>query len=279
VSTPSDYALALSEDEVERYRSMAERARHSESAQWAAIGIAPGATVADVGCGPGAVSTLVAQLVGPAGHVWAVDQDRLALATAEQLAARLGLTNVSFHAGRADSTSLPAAGAEVVMMRHVLAHNGGREQAIVDHLATLVRPGGFVYLVDVEAEGARVRPAEPDIVDISDRYRAFQAQRGNDLSVGLRLGELVAGAGLELVDFGGRYDIFSQPGFRPPSWAARQMMVDAGCATPDDVARWGSAFERIDAESRDLTYFVPMFWAIGRGASRGSTDDSGNEVP
>ena len=270
MSTPGGYALALSDDEVERYRSMAERARHSESAQWAAIGIAPGATVADVGCGPGAVSTLVAELVGPAGRVWAVDQDRRSLATAQQLAAQLGLTNVSFQAGRADDTGLPAAAADVVMMRHVLAHNGGREQAIVDHLATLVRPGGFVYLVDVEAQGARVRPAEPDIVDISDRYRSFQAQRGNDLSVGLRLGELVAGAGLELVDFGGRYDIFSQPGFRPPSWAARQMMVDAGCATPDDVARWGAAFERIDASGRDLTYFVPMFWAIGRG---------GNEVP
>lgn len=260
----SDYALVLSDLEVERYRSMAELARQAESRQWAAIGIGPGATVADVGCGPGAVSTSVAGMVGPDGHVWAVDQDPHALATAAQLAAKLGLTNVRCQVGRADGTGLPSSAADVAMMRHVLAHNGGREQAIVDHLATLVRPGGFVYLVDVESQGVRLRPAEPDIVDLGDRYRAFQTQRGNDLSVGLRLDELLAAADLELVEFGGRYDIFGQPGFRPPSWAARQMMVDAGCATSDDLARWAAAFERIDGARGDgLTFFVPVFWAIG----------------
>jgi SAM-dependent methyltransferase len=261
----SDYALALSEAELERYRSMAESARRSESRQWAMIGIAPGATVADVGCGPGAVSMLVADMVGQACRVWAVDQDAQAVATAEQLAAGLGLTNVRCRIGQADATGLPAAGADVAMMRHVLAHNGGREQAIVDHLATLVRPGGFVYLVDVESEGVRVRPADPDVVELGDRYRAFQTGRGNDLSVGLRLGELVAAADLELVDFGGWYDISRRPGFRPPSWAARQMMVDAGYATADDLARWATAFERVDAAG-GLTYFVPFLWAIGRRA-------------
>lgn len=276
----SDYALALSDVEVERYLSMAEMARRAESRQWAAIGIGEGATVADVGCGPGAVSAAVAGQVGPNGQVWAVDQDPHALATAGQLAARLGLTNVRCQAGRADGTGLPASAADVVMMRHVLAHNGGREQAIVDHLASLVRPGGFVYLVDVEAQGARLRPPEPDLVDLGDRYRAFQTQRGNDLSVGLRLGELVVAAGLELVDFGGRYDIFSQPRFRPPSWAARQMMVDAGVATADDVARWSAAFDRVDAAGDGwLTVFVPMFWAIGRRRVRASPDDSGPESP
>ncbi len=34
------------------------------------------------------------------------------------------------------------------MLRHVLAHNGGAEDAIVAHLATLLRPGGCLYLVD-----------------------------------------------------------------------------------------------------------------------------------
>jgi precorrin-6B methylase 2 len=263
----SDYALVLSDVELERYRSMADAARQSESHQWAAIGIGAGATVADVGCGPGAVSTLVAGLVGPDGLVWAVDQDPDAVATAEQLAASLGLTNVRCQVGRADSTGLPPSAVDVVMMRHVLAHNGGREQAIVDHLATLVRPGGFVYLVDVEAEGVRMRPEEPDVADLGARYRAFQASRGNDLSVGLRLGELVAAAGLELVEFGGRYDIFSRPQFRGPAWAARQMMVDSGLATLDDLARWNAAFERVDAGGGSLTFFVPVFWAIGRRAA------------
>lgn len=265
LSTVSDYALALSAVEVERYHVMAEVARRSEARQWATIGIADGASVADVGCGPGAVSALVARLVGPAGQVWAVDREPQALATAAQLAAELGLTNLRCHAGGADATGLAPSAVDVVMMRHVLAHNGGREQVMVDHLATLVRPGGSVYLVDVESGGIRLQPPDPDLVDLGERYCAFQTARGNDLSVGLRLDELIQTAGLELVEFGGRYDIISiRPGFRPPSWAARQMMVDAGFATAEDLARWGAALERADSMGDGMRIFVPVFWAIGR---------------
>ena len=35
--------------------------------------VRPGATVADVGCGPGCVTRLLARLVGPRGHVHALD--------------------------------------------------------------------------------------------------------------------------------------------------------------------------------------------------------------
>jgi ubiquinone/menaquinone biosynthesis C-methylase UbiE len=60
----SDYALALSEAEIGRYRMMAAVARRDEAAQWEAAGIIPGARVADVGCGPGAVLVAMAEVVG-----------------------------------------------------------------------------------------------------------------------------------------------------------------------------------------------------------------------
>lgn len=44
----------------------------------------------------------------------------------------------------------------MAMLRHVLAHNGGQEQAIVGHLATLIRPGGSVYLADGDQSGFRI---------------------------------------------------------------------------------------------------------------------------
>src|SRR5450631_1806794 len=79
------------------------------------------------------------------------------------------------------------------MLRHVLAHNGGREQAVVNHLVSLVRPGGAVCLVDVERTAIRWYPVEDAAVlaDINERYRQFHAGLGNDLFVGLRLGELL----------------------------------------------------------------------------------------
>jgi len=138
VTTRMDYALALSEEEAGRYRLMAELAAAQEADDWAAAGIAPGAAVADVGCGPGAVLAVLAERVGPTGPAMGVDRDPGAVHLAER--AVLGFPQASAHVGDADDTGLPPGAFDVVMCRHVLAHNGGREQAIVDHAATLVRP-------------------------------------------------------------------------------------------------------------------------------------------
>ena len=74
-TAPSTYALRLSDDELGRYRMMAARARAEEGDLWTAAGIVPGARVADVGCGPGAMLVTLAELVGPTGRVIGVDAD------------------------------------------------------------------------------------------------------------------------------------------------------------------------------------------------------------
>ena len=134
------YALALSETEVTRYQRMAERARVAEAYLWQRAGIVAGAQVADVGCGPGALLPALSGAVGPTGRVIAVDADPRAVAAAKSLVAAGGLANVTVRQGRADRTGLPAESCDVVILRHVLAHNGGGEDVIVAHLATLLCP-------------------------------------------------------------------------------------------------------------------------------------------
>lgn len=219
--------------------------------------------VADVGCGPGAVSVVLARLVGPAGRVLAVDRDNNAVK-----AARARADNVYVRVGEAHDTGIAPASVDVVMIRHVLAHNGGLEEEIVAHAATSARPGGYVYLADIEASGLRMRPSDPDIEDLNARYQEWHSLRGNDLSVGLRLDELLGAAGLEAVDHQGHYQIFLvPPGLRPPSWAARDALVAAGLATSAEIERWSSAFDRIDRADERPTMFVPLFFAFGRRPS------------
>src|SRR6266508_3779502 len=74
--------------------------------------------------------------------------EQAAVAAATALVAAAGLANVTVREGRADRTGLAAASRDVVMLLHVVAHNGGAEDAIVAHLAGLLRPGGCLYLVD-----------------------------------------------------------------------------------------------------------------------------------
>src|SRR5919197_346282 len=127
------YALRLSEAELARYAMMAELARKEEADLWAAAGIVPGATVVDVGCGPGALFPALVAAVGDAGSVMGVDGDPDAVAAAQALAAANGWEQVRVQVGRADESGLEPDAADAVMMRHVLAHNAPTEQAIVDH--------------------------------------------------------------------------------------------------------------------------------------------------
>ena len=58
-------------------------------------GLAKGQTVVDFGCGPGFLTLPAARIVGPLGHVYAVDIDREMLDIVEARAADAGVKNVS----------------------------------------------------------------------------------------------------------------------------------------------------------------------------------------
>jgi SAM-dependent methyltransferase len=244
---------------------MAEQARAAEADLWELAGIGPGAAVADVGCGPGAMLPALSAAVGPEGRVAAVDADPAAVAAARALVEAAGLANVTVAEARAERTGLEAGSFDTVMLRHVLAHNGGLEDAIVAHLAALVRPGGCLYLVDADGTATRTLPEHADLTDLQERYAAFRAARGDDNRAGLRLADRLVRAGLELLEFRGRYLIGPLPAeTRPPSWAARDAMVAAGVATGDDLRRWDRALRDVQAAPVRPTVSVPVFAAVGR---------------
>lgn len=259
----TSYALELGETEIRRYQMMAEVAQSAEADLWRIAGIGDGARVADIGCGPGAISLLLAQETGPTGSVVAVDGDPAAVALARSAIEAAGHLHAQVHVGAADSTGLAARDFDVVMMRHVLAHNGGREQAIVNHLAALVRPGGTVYLVDVDLTMTKLFPSDPDLDDMIARYTLFHRRKGNDPEVGLKLRHLAQTAGLEVVEYRGRIDpIVAAPGMRPPPWAARHAMVASGVATTADLERWQNALTRLDLRESPPLIFPSVFVAL-----------------
>lgn len=260
-----DYALRLSDAETVRYQRMAQWARESEADLWQLAGITEGADVVDVGCGPGATVVAMAAVVGPSGSVTGVDADPDAIERATTLINTEGVPRAGARLGQADDTGLRPGDYDVAVLRHVLAHNGGREQRIVDHLATLIRPGGCVYLVDIEATMTRIRPEVLEFTDMLERYHAFHRALGNDLQVGLRLAELLSGAGLEVIEHSGRSRTVQwQPGLRGPAWAARDSLVAGGFATFEDLGRWEDAFRALDAGTVTPTLFLNAFIGIGR---------------
>ncbi|MFF6783370.1 methyltransferase domain-containing protein [Streptomyces sp. NPDC012510] len=259
----ADYSLTLDDSEIARYRLMADIAERRERDLWTAAGVVPGARIADVGCGPGALSVRLADIVAPDGAVWAVDRDSDALAVASALAER---SEVPVHTGTgsAEATGLAQGTFDVVMLRHVLAHNGGHEQAIVNHLAELARPGGAVYLVDVDATGFRLRGAPAAYDEMDERYRELHGRRGNDLGIGTRLDLLLTAAGLEVTAYEGHINVVTPPpGMRGPAWAARDALLSEGLVTEDDLGRWDAAFREVEQANADLRFFGNTYVAIG----------------
>lgn len=258
----SDYTLRLSEHELNRYRMMAAHARRAETAAWEAAGIGPGARIVDIGCGPGLPLLELAQAVGPEGQVVGVDQSDEARQTAEALVAEAGHAHVEIVAGDAAATELPAGPWDVVHMRHVLLHNGPRIAAILGHAFDLLRPGGHVYLNETDVGSHRFEyDVEPDIAEMDQRYWALVASLGNDLAVGPHLGRYVTEAGFEVAHRQARFDPFPlSHEVRPPSWAGRQAMLQAGVCTEADIERWDRALA--ERSTRGVVY-VSQFTIVG----------------
>jgi SAM-dependent methyltransferase len=256
------YALRLSAGEQARYRLMAEQARAAEAPEWAAAGIGPGARLADIGCGPGAMLRVLAEAVGPTGVAHGVDQDADAVVAANEAVSELG--QASARVGSATGSGLELDSYDAVICRNVLAHNGGHEEAIVEHLAALARPGGAVLLVDVDGVSSRVFPDDPDLADLMERYQEFHRALGNDLTIGIKLAWLLERAGLTLTAFRPNALLMRMPPtLRPPSWAARDAMVAAGFADAADLARWERAFERVDLQAQRPWVHLVTFVGVG----------------
>ncbi len=270
MSDGPSYSLALSDQEVERYRFMAQRARSGEAALWERAGIVGGAAIADIGCGPGLVLMELADVVGRSGRVAGVDRDPAAVETAQKLIEVGSISNASATRGEAWSSGLPSGSFDVVNIRHVLAHNTSEDRhRILGHALDLLAPGGAIYLVDVDLTGGRMDPPDDDLQDLQDRYVTHLRDTGRDPAIGPKLGSEVSAAGFVDVD---RSAFVQMPPaatlavIRPPAWAAREAMRESGHATVADIERWDRGLARVaeTAIELDRAFFMSMYVVIAR---------------
>ena len=101
----------------------------------------PGASVIDVGTGTGSVALAASRLVGPAGHVLAVDISPEMLTVARERATRDGASNVQFREGGAGSLPAPDASADAVVSSLCLMFVPDRARA-AQEFARVLRAGG-----------------------------------------------------------------------------------------------------------------------------------------
>lgn len=164
------------------------------------VGVAPGMRCADVGCGGGDVTFVLARLVGPGGSVVGLDMDQVKLDLAAEQAAELGLDNVRFQA--ADITDWSEPGAyDLVYSRFLLEHLR-RPVELLRQMWAAVRPGGVIVVEDADFDGCFTDPQNAGHDFYQRVYTEALRRRGGDAAIGRKLYRLCLEAGIPDPEFG-----------------------------------------------------------------------------
>jgi ubiquinone/menaquinone biosynthesis C-methylase UbiE len=193
------YALGNNPDESARLQRQSEELRPESVALLNRIGLEPGQSAIDLGCGPSGILDLLSAAVAPGGRVVGLDADRAHVALARQYVRDRGLASVEVMSADARHTGLPSGTFDLVHARTLLV-TIPEPAEVVTEMVRLAKPGGWVASQEADAEQALCYPELPAWDRLRELFRAGFERSGANLHTGRRLGELYRQAGLEQVD-------------------------------------------------------------------------------
>jgi ubiquinone/menaquinone biosynthesis C-methylase UbiE len=132
--------------------------------------LAPGRDLLDVGCGPGTITTDLAQRVAP-GKVFGIDLSLDVITTARQLQSETGEQIVIFDEGNVYDLSFADASFDIVYAHQVLQHLGDPVAALRE-MRRVLRPDGIVAVRDSDYGAFAWAPDDPKL----DRWMQIYQQ-------------------------------------------------------------------------------------------------------
>lgn len=270
------YVLGRTDQEYDRLRAQARVWEAATGRLLDRVAVACGARCLDAGCGPGETMRLLAQRVGPTGHVCGVDLDE---GLGRQAIAALhadGHRQCAFTATDLEDATDPIPGApyDVVYARLLLFHVTARI-LVLRRLWAAVAPGGHLIVHDYDLLSTNVLP---DLESMQKWRRVVFATftaAGCDIQIGHRLPSLFAAAGIGVpdgTDVAGRLENVSSGGsmlvavYRSLLPAA----VAQGLTTDDDGRRWQEDFRRDMIDRADDPLLWPLLLGVWKRKAGGS---------
>jgi ubiquinone/menaquinone biosynthesis C-methylase UbiE len=261
------YALGHTAEEYERLRMQARVWEVATGRLLDQVGLGPGASCLDAGCGPGETMRAMAERVGPAGRVLGIDADPALGAMTLATLRGAGHRQCTFQAHDLTAAGpIPGAPFDLVYARLLLFHLPQR----VDVLARLwdaVAPGGHLLVQDYDLRNVSTLPELDWDEELFRVITGAFGAVGADVSAGTRLPQLFAQAGVgtpDGTDVAGRIE---------PLATGRAIMADTlrsllPAALAHGVTTEARATQVLAAIERDATRFpdYQVLWPLLIGA-------------
>ena len=165
-------------------------------------GISSGMTVLELGCGPGEVTELVSQIVGPKGKVLALDRSSEMIALAQKNLSQEAQLNVEFiqadlHEVSAHFKNIPLSSFDAIVGRRVLMYLSSPDKVLAELKPWLQKDGLVVF----EEYDGTLCPGYVTPMPAHERatkwLNRMLSQEGVDQSMGFHLPSTYAKAGLK----------------------------------------------------------------------------------
>ncbi|MEW2012379.1 MULTISPECIES: methyltransferase domain-containing protein [Microbacterium] len=232
----------------------------------------PGASLLDVGAGPGTITVDLARRLAP-GRVVGVDASADVVAQARAHAAAEGVTNVTF--ATADAYRLDAAdGSFDIVHTHQLLQHLARPVDALHEFRRVAGPDGLVAAREVDYAGIIIHPHIPALDDWLDLLLRMGRTNGGEPSAGRRLKAWARAAGFADVAVSASTWLFEtdeQRAWWGGSWADRALhssyadhALEQGIADRADLERISAGW-REWAASEDGWLLMPHGEILARG--------------
>jgi 2-polyprenyl-3-methyl-5-hydroxy-6-metoxy-1,4-benzoquinol methylase len=220
--------------------------------------LVPGASVLDVGSGPGTITVDLAERVSPAQAV-GIDASPDIVAVASAYATERGVRNVRFEVGDAYRIDAADDTFDVVHAHQVLQHVSD-PVAVLAEFRRVTKPGGVVAARDVDWGGTIWAPLLPGLGEWMRINQAVQRYNGGEPFAGRLLKAWALQAGFERVDGSASIWCFASDEERAwwgDSWSVRAResdfatyALDAGLADRADLEAVSAAWLEWAASSQ-----------------------------
>ncbi len=198
-TAPDIYVLGQAPEAIQRLIKQGQMLTPFTRRAFEDAGITTGMSVLDLGCGPGDVSLLVAELVGATGRVVGIDTNPAVVRLAQARAQEAGFTHATFQAGDIRDLTLDQ-DYDAIVGRLILMYLPERA-AILRRLARHLRPGGILAfqeydLSDLSIESTLCYPSSPLWQQLRIWINQAFQRAGAELQMGLKVYGTFLEAGL-----------------------------------------------------------------------------------